>query len=72
MKVKIYALGEGVSPSHDLLIQIDLTEDECKEVRPDWGKYYPVVVYSKVERSLRARGLLSDGGKFAFQVEEVQ
>lgn len=38
--------------------QVDIPDTECKEVRPDWGEYSPVVTLSAIERALRSRGLL--------------
>jgi hypothetical protein len=38
-----------------------LPDDECKEVRPDWGEYEPVVSFPAIERALIRRGFLREG-----------
>ena len=37
----------------------DIPCDECKEVRPDWGEYFPLQTLPALERALRARGAFS-------------
>jgi hypothetical protein len=38
--------------------RVDIPDEECKEVRPDWGEYRPLVTFPAIERALRSRGLL--------------
>jgi hypothetical protein len=41
---------------------VELPDAECKEERPDWGEYSPVVTFPAIERALRSRGYLGFGG----------
>ena len=36
----------------------EIPDAECREERPDWGEYRPVVTFPAIERALRARGYL--------------
>lgn len=38
--------------------QHELPDAECREVRPDWGEYLPIVTLPAIERALLRRGLL--------------
>ena len=36
--------------------RFELPADECKEKRPDWGEYFPILTLPALERALRKRG----------------
>jgi hypothetical protein len=40
---------------------VEIPDEECKEERPDWGQYFPVVTFSAIERALVSRGYLGAG-----------
>ena len=43
--------------SQRLIGTVEVPDDECKEIRPDWGVYLPVITFPAIERSLRAHHL---------------
>lgn len=68
MKVHIdrLTLEPGTHTSRKVLkrervFDLDLPDDECKEIRPDWGRYTPVVTFPAIERALVSRGFLQGG-----------
>jgi hypothetical protein len=48
--------------SRERAFVVEIPDDECKEERPDWGRYFPVVTFPAIERALRSRGYLGDEG----------
>ena len=40
------------------LVRVDIPDEECKECRPDWGEYRPLVTFPAIERALRSHDLL--------------
>lgn len=43
-----------------------LPDDACREVRPDWGEYLPVVTFPAIERQLQSLGafpMLPENGR---------
>jgi len=61
--VKTYCLEPGthLSRKPTTLIStthIELPDEECKEPRPDWGEYLPLVTFRAIERALDRRGAL--------------
>jgi hypothetical protein len=37
---------------------VEIPDQECKETRPDWGEYLPLVTFPAIERALKKRGFL--------------
>ena len=40
---------------HESRGSVELPDDECKEIRPDWGVYHQIVTFPAIERALNKR-----------------